>query len=209
MARVEAVLLVAEGATSARKIVQFATLSSLNEARELIEQLNHAYDTSGSPFRIERVATGHQMMTRPEYSFWLDKLHHRQSAMKLSPSALETLTIVAYRQPVTRADVEAIRGVQSAEMLKQLMERGQVRIGGEEDSLGRPYLYVTTRLFLETYGLQGLDDLPLAEQLRRRPESPVVEPDEESLDAPEEDELEAAVDVAESTASEAHANEES
>ena len=169
MARVEAVLLVAEGAISARKIAQFATLSNLKETWELVAQLNNAYDNSGSAFRIEQVATGYQMMTRPEYSFWLDKLHDRHSAMKLSPSALETLTIVAYRQPVTRADVESIRGVQSAEMLKQLMERGLVRIGGEEDSLGLPYLYVTTRLFLETYGLQGLEDLPLSEELRRRP----------------------------------------
>ena len=80
---------------------------------------------------------------------------------------LETLAIVAYRQPLTRADLEAVRGVQSAEMLKQLMERELVRIAGEDDSLGRPFLYETTRKFLELYGLQTLDDLPLAERLRR------------------------------------------
>ena len=85
--------------------------------------------------------------------------------------------IIAYRQPVTRADVEAVRGVQSAEMIKQLMERGLVRICGEEDTLGRPYLYDTTRQFLEVFGLRSLDDLPMAERLRRKqPEPP--EPEE-------------------------------
>ena len=85
----------------------------------------------------------------------------------LSPPMLETLTIVGYRQPITRADIEAIRGVQSAEMLRQLMERGLVKIGGEDDSLGRPYLYITTRRFLELFGIHSLRDLPMADRLRR------------------------------------------
>jgi segregation and condensation protein B len=88
--------------------------------------------------------------------------------LKLSPPALETLTIVAYRQPLTRADIEALRGVQSAEILKHLMERGLIRIVGEDNSLGRPYLYGTTRQFLEHYGLRSLDELPNADQLRRQ-----------------------------------------
>lgn len=190
-ARVEAVLLVSEGAISAGKIAQFAMLANAKEAREIVDQLNVAYDNSGSAFRVERVATGYQMLTRPEFAMWLDKIHQRQSTMKLSPSALETLTIVAYRQPITRADIEAIRGVQSAEMLKQLMERGLVRIGGEEDSLGRPYLYVTTRLFLETYGLRSLDELPKANELRRKPEVPVVATEGDNVDEESDDEVEA------------------
>jgi segregation and condensation protein B len=112
------------------------------------------------------VATGYQLLTRPEYAPWLDKLHQRQTELKLSPPALETLTVVAYRQPLTRADIEAVRGVQCAEMLKQLMERGLVRIAGEDDSLGRPYLYETTRVFLELFGLRSLADLPMADRLR-------------------------------------------
>ena len=83
---------------------------------------------------------------------------------------METLAIVAYRQPITRADIEAVRGVASTEMLKQLMERNLVRITGEDDSLGRPYLYGTTRHFLEHFGLRNTSDLPMAEQLR--PPSP-------------------------------------
>jgi segregation and condensation protein B len=167
MARLEAALLVADGALSTRKLAQFATLADAAETRTLIDRLNAAYDAGHTAFRIERVATGYQLLTRPHLVFWLDKLHHRQAALKLSSPALETLTIVAYHCPITRADVEAVRGVQCSEMLKQLMERGLVRICGEDDSLGRPYLYETTRKFLELFGLRNLDDLPMADRLRQ------------------------------------------
>ncbi|MEX0700659.1 MAG: SMC-Scp complex subunit ScpB [Planctomycetales bacterium] len=166
LARVEAVLFVAEGPLSPRKLAQHALLADAAEAGALIEQLNLSYDHAGSAFRIERVSTGYQMLTRAEFAPWLDRLHQRNSELKLSPPALETLAIIAYRQPITRADVEAVRGVQSTEMLKQLLERGLVKIAGEDESLGRPYLYGTTRQFLELFGLRSLDDLPLAEQLR-------------------------------------------
>lgn len=167
MARLEAVLLVSDQALSLRKLAQLATLADAAEAQLLVKQLNAAYDKVGSAFRVEQVATGCRLMTRPQFAMWLDKLHQRQAELKLSPPMLETLTIVAYRQPITRAEIEKIRGVQAAEMLKQLMERGLVRIGGEEDSLGRPFLYETTRRFLESYGLKDLDDLPQSEKLRR------------------------------------------
>lgn len=115
------------------------------------------------------------MMTRPQFSMWLDRLHNRQARSKLSAPMLETLSIVAYQQPVTRADVNQIRGVQASEMLRQLMDRGLIRITGEDDSLGRPYLYGTTRQFLEEYGFGNLDDLPMADTLRRRDEPTKVE----------------------------------
>ena len=166
MAKVEAVLFVADSALSTRKIAQLATLANAAEAKELIDQLNDALAATQSAFHIKRVATGYRMMTHPQFSFWLNKLHQRQAALKLSPPAMETLAIVVYRQPITRADIESVRGVQSAEMLKQLMDRGLVRIGGKDDSLGRPFLYETTRKFLEIFGLKNLDDLPLAETLR-------------------------------------------
>lgn len=167
MARLEAVLLVSDQALSFRKLAQLATLADAAEAQQLVKQLNVAYDTMASAFRVEQLATGCRLMTRPQFSMWLDKLHQRHAEMKLSPPMLETLTIVAYRQPITRAEIEKIRGVQAAEMLKQLMERGLVRIGGEDDSLGRPFLYETTRRFLESYGLKDLGDLPQADKLRR------------------------------------------
>lgn len=171
MARVETALLVAGGPLTTRKLVQFATLADTREAQTLVERLNLAYDLASSPFRIERVATGYQLLTRPEYAHWLGRLHQRQAELKLTPAALETITILAYRQPMTRADLEAIRGVQCTDLLKMLMERGLVRIAGEDNSLGRPFLYETTRKFLETYGLRSLDDLPHAEALRRQPQT--------------------------------------
>ena len=171
MARLEAVLFAADTALPPRKLAQFATLADPTEARTLVGKLNDLYDAHGTPFRIERVAAGYRFFTRAEYVLWLGRLHQQQrdAELKLSPPALETLTIIAYRQPMTRADIEAIRGVQCAEMLKQLMDRNLVRIAGEDDSLGRPFLYETTRKFLEVYGLRDLDGLPLADKLRRQP----------------------------------------
>lgn len=188
MAKVEAVLFVADGALSTRKIAQLATLANAKEAKELIDQLNDALAASQSAFHIKRVATGYRMMTHPQFSFWLNKLHQRQAALKLSPPAMETLAIVVYRQPITRADIESVRGVQSAEMLKQLMDRGLVRIGGKDDSLGRPFLYETTRKFLEIFGLKNLEDLPMAEMLRPAPEEPVKSAMEEIEETEEETE---------------------
>ncbi|QDT54569.1 hypothetical protein Pan44_26020 [Caulifigura coniformis] len=166
-ARVEAALLVADGALSARRIAQCAALLDAGEAKQVVDELNEAYDADGSAFRVERVGAGYQMLTRPVFARWLDRVHHRQERLKLSGPALETLAVVAYRQPITRADIEAVRGVAAAEMLKQLMERGLVKIVGEDDSLGRPYLYGTTRQFLEAYGLRSLEDMPLSDSLRR------------------------------------------
>jgi segregation and condensation protein B len=167
LGRLEAALFVADGALSLRKLVQSATLSDVAETRQLIETLNEIYSVADSPFRIERVANGYQLLTLPEYAPWLHRIHQRKVELTLSPAALETLTIVAYHQPATRADVEAVRGVQCSEMLKQLMERNLVRIAGEDDSLGRPYLYETTRLFLEVFGLRSFEDLPMADRLRK------------------------------------------
>ena len=169
MARVEAVLFVADGALSSRKLAQFALLADPTEARTIARQLNELYDQHGSSFRIEQVAAGYQLLTRPAFAHWLGKLHQRQAELKLTAPALETLSIVAYRQPIIRAEIEAIRGVSCTEMLKQLMERGLVKIGGAEDSLGRPHLYETTRTFLEVFGLKNLEDLPLSQRLRKRP----------------------------------------
>lgn len=171
MARLEAVLVVANVALPARKLAQLASLADATEVRTLVQQLNLVYDQCGTAFRVERVAAGFRLFTRPEFAMWLGKLHHREAELKLSPPALETLTVIAYRQPMTRADVEAIRGVQCSEILKQLMDRGLIRIAGEDDSLGRPFLYETTRKFLEVFGLRELDDLPLSEKLRRVPDS--------------------------------------
>lgn len=190
LARLEAALLISEGATPARKLAQVARLIDIKEVQQLIQVLNEGYDRTRSAFRIEQTAAGYVLMTRASLAPWLDRLHNRQAEMKLSAPMMETLTIVAYQQPVTRADVEAIRGVQSAEMIRQLMDRGLVRIGGEDDSLGRPFLYETTRQFLSMFGLRRLEDLPNYATLRRQRSLPAIaltgdeqDDDEDDLDA--------------------------
>lgn len=174
LARLEAALLISEGASPAKKLAQISRLIDVREVQQLIQVLNEGYDRTRSAFRIEQTAAGYILMTRPSLSPWLDRLHNRQAEMKLSAPMMETLTIVAYQQPVTRADVEAIRGVQSAEMIRQLMDRSLVRIGGEDDSLGRPFLYETTRQFLTMFGLRRLEDLPNYQTLRRQRTLPAI-----------------------------------
>ncbi len=180
LARLEAALFVADRALSLRKLTQMATLADTKEAQSLIEMLNNLYDEGNSAFRIESVASGFKLLTLPSLSKWLDRIHDRQAYMKLSAPAMETLSIIAYRQPCTRADVEAIRGVQASEMIKQLMEKGLARVVGEDDTLGRPYLYGTTKLFLESFGLTHVNQLPMADQLKKEKE---IDEDSESQEA--------------------------
>ena len=174
IARLEAALLIADGAVPARKLAQVARLIDVKEVQQFVQVLNDSYDRTRSAFRIEQTAAGYVLMTRAALSPWLDRLHNRQAEMKLSSPMMETLTIIAYQQPVTRADVEAIRGVQAAEMIRQLMDRSLVRIGGEDDSLGRPFLYLTTRQFLTLFGLHRLEDLPNYATLRRQRTLPAI-----------------------------------
>ena len=171
LARLEAVLLISSAAVTARKLVQQAGLVDAQEVNQLVDLLNESYDLTDSAFRVERTATGFLLMTRPALVSWLDRLHQRQSQMQLSQPMMDTLTIIAYQQPVTRASVESIRGVQSAEMIRQLIDRGLVQVGGEEDSLGRPFLYITSRQFLDMFGLGRVSDLPDYETIGRQREA--------------------------------------
>jgi segregation and condensation protein B len=129
--------------------------------------LHDYYENDGTAFQIEEIAGGWQLRTRPEFHLWLVRLRRINPDPRLSGAALETLAIIAYRQPIMRAGIEAIRGVQCGELLRHLMERGLVRIAGRDDSLGRPVLYSTTRKFLQIFGLNSLKDLPEIEQLRQ------------------------------------------
>jgi segregation and condensation protein B len=125
-----------------------------------VRKLQLLYDQDGSAFQAEELAGGYQLLTRPEYHPWLARQRRSGDELRLTPAARETLTIVAYRQPIMRADIEAVRGVQCSEVLRQLMERGLVRIAGRHNSLGRPVLYGTTKKFLQAFGLKSLRDLP-------------------------------------------------
>jgi len=166
--RLEAVLFLAREPLNARKLAQLADLTDGTEARTLIRRLNQHYRRVQRAFRVEQVAGGYRLMTRPQYSGWLRRLGEEASGGRWSAPALETLAVIAYRQPVLRAEIEAIRGVSCGELLRQLMDRNLVRISGRSEELGRPFLYSTTKTFLSTFGLNSLDDLPRSEELRRR-----------------------------------------
>jgi len=165
LALVEAALLAADEPLTLRRLAAVAGLADSAEARRLVERLQNLYDRDGTAFQVEELAGGFQLLTRPAYHPWLARLRRSGAELRLTAPARETLAIVAYRQPITRADVEAIRGVQSSDMLHQLMEKGLVRIAGRDDSLGRPVLYATTRKFLQLFGLRSLRDLPQASEL--------------------------------------------
>ena len=158
--RVEGTLFLGREPMPSRKLAQFADLKDSNEARTIVRHLNEQYDQTGRAFRVEEVGGGFQLMTRPVFSQWLRRFEHIPNAKRLSSPAMETLSVIAYEQPATRADVEAIRGVGCGEVLRQLMERDMVKIAGRSEDLGRPYLYATTRKFLQAIGLTSLEELP-------------------------------------------------
>ena len=158
--RTEAVLLMSKTPLSTRKLAQLAHLADATEARTLVRELNQIYDEMQRALRIELVAGGYRLMTRPALAPWLTRLGHLPPAIRLSSPMMETLAVVAYRQPVSRVNVEAIRGVACGELLRQLMERDLIRIAGRAEELGRPYLYGTTKRFLQIFGLAATSALP-------------------------------------------------
>jgi len=166
LARLEAALLLADEPLPARKLAAIADLNDASEARALIDRLKKLYDADGTAFQIEDIAGGYQLLTRPVYHPWLARLRRSTTEVRLSSAALETLAIVAYRQPIMRAAVESIRGVQCGDLLSQLMEKGLVKIAGRHESLGRPVLYGTTKKFLQVFGMNSLKDLPEVEALK-------------------------------------------
>jgi segregation and condensation protein B len=171
LAAVEAALIVADEPLAPRRLAQVAGVEDAAAARRLVRRLQALYEEGGSAFQVEEVAGGYQLLTRPEFHPWLARLRRAGNELRLTAPSRETLAIVAYRQPIARADIEAIRGVQCGEVLRQLMEKGLVRIAGRDDSLGRPVLYGTTKKFLQAFGLKALRDLPQAGELRP-PEEP-------------------------------------
>ena len=123
LVRLEAVFFLSQQPQTSRKLAQLAGLADGTKARTLVRTLNRRYDAEGSAFRVEEVAGGFQLMTRSKFAPWLRRLHSAPAEVRLSAPAMETLAVVAYRQPVLRAEIEAIRGVQSGEVLRQLIER--------------------------------------------------------------------------------------
>lgn len=157
---IEALLLVSPDPLPAGRIAEVLDGPSEAEVVRMLDELKGEYDRDGHGFQIVTVAGGCQLVTRPEYVRWVMKLKQTRTLQPLSRPALETLAIIAYRQPLIRAEIDDIRGVNSGGVLKNLLERGLVRIAGRKEVPGRPILYATTDLFLRQFGLNTLKDLP-------------------------------------------------
>ena len=127
---------------------------------EFIQLLNQRYEESGCSFRIERIGGGYTFLTQKKYHYWLSVFQHENAYRKLSQSATETLAIVAYRQPITKPEVDQIRGVDSGYILRQLMEKALIEVAGRGDGPGKPLVYKTSRHFLRHFGLNSVQDLP-------------------------------------------------
>jgi segregation and condensation protein B len=179
---IEALLFAAQKPLTARELVaaikgaggedellpnEFAKTTESQVAAAL-EQLKIEYVQQGRAFQLAEKAEGWQLVSDPAYGSWVRQLFPAVKPARLTPPSLETLAIIAYRQPITRADIEAVRGVAVDGVLQNLMERGLVKIAGRAEVPGRPLLYETTQFFLEHFGLRDLDELPNAEELRTR-----------------------------------------
>ncbi|MHC5164736.1 MAG: SMC-Scp complex subunit ScpB, partial [Planctomycetota bacterium] len=163
---VESVLFASDEPISPKRLVDIAEAGSVKDVNACVKQLNKTYRDGGRSFRIEKISGGYQMMTLSVFNSWISKLIKVRSDNKLTPAGLEALAIVAYKQPIIRADVEAIRGVASGEILRNLMYKGMVKIVGRAEVIGRPMLYGTTKKFLDVFGLNTLKDLPKIEELK-------------------------------------------
>lgn len=176
-AAIEALLMTADRPIKAQAIIDPINLlqpsadpitpESLDAA---IDALNEDYTDSGRSFRIERVAAGYRIMTLADFAPVVAAMHRSRAGTRLTRTQLETLSIIAYRQPVTRAELENIRGVACGDIVRALMDRQLVKITGRAEVLGRPMLYGTTPKFLNTFGLANLKDLPKPEEVLNTPE---------------------------------------
>ena len=160
---VEALLFASDVPLELQRIRDVLDLGHVAEARALVDELRERYETRDSGLRISEIGGGYRMVTRPELAPWLVRLARSRTKARLSRPALETLAIIGYKQPVSRPEVDAIRGVNSDGVLESLLDRRLVRIAGRKEAPGRPFLYETTREFLVAFGLRDLGDLPKVE----------------------------------------------
>lgn len=159
----EALLFVSEKPVTLEQIKEVIGTIETLQIRQGMNALQQEYTQRKSGLSIVEIAGGYQMLTNPGYALYVKRFYHSRHKEKLSKPALETLAIVAYKQPVTRLDVELIRGVNSDGVMDHLLEKGLIKITGRKDVPGRPYLYGTTKEFLEYFGLKSLTDLPKLE----------------------------------------------
>jgi len=157
---IEALLIISEKGLTIEELKDAIDGSDAKDIGEGMELLRGEYNSSGRAFNIAEIAGKYRIVTRPEYLPWINNLYKKEVDRLTGPS-LETLAIIAYKQPVTRAEVESIRGVNSGGVMKALLDKDLVHIRGRKDAIGRPLIYGTTEKFLEIFGLNSLDDLPV------------------------------------------------
>lgn len=161
---IEALLFATDTPLSVEKIKEICEIER-EEIVRLVSELNSDYEATGRAFRIREIAGGYQFYTLPEFAPWIKELFSKRAEARLSKAALETLAIIAYNQPVTRAAIERIRGVDSTGVIATLIARRLATTDGRLPSPGRPLKYVTTKEFLRHFGLRDLTELPKMEEL--------------------------------------------
>lgn len=164
---IEALLFSSSKPLSLKQLSQVLEDLSYSVIRSLILELQNEYDHLKRSFQVVEVANGFQICTRSEYAPWLEKFHRKEIASKLSPAALETLAIIAYKQPATRSDIERVRGVNSDSAINSLIQKRLINISGRRYGAGRPLLYATTEEFLNQFGLKNLSDLPSIDEVEQ------------------------------------------
>ncbi len=162
---VECLLYVSSSPLSLKKLVEIIQEAEEEEILSSIDELREEYDRADKPVFIQKVAGGWRMATKNRYAKWIKRLYSGEMVHRLSQAALETLAIIAYRQPVTTQEVDQIRGVSSGGVLKGLLEKKLIKIAGRKETLGRPILYRTTDEFLEYFGLESISDIPPLEEM--------------------------------------------
>lgn len=163
--RVEALIFASDTPLPRKKIKELLELQSEKEISQAIKDLNAKYDKQNSALQIIEVGGGHQLVTRPEFDSLIKKLYRSRSAGRLTHRALETLAIVAYKQPITKTEIEAIRGVNVDGVMRTLIERNLITVTGRVKAPGNPLLYGTTKYFLEYFGLKSIKDLPQLKEI--------------------------------------------
>jgi len=159
----EALLFINERPIEVNELIQVLEISR-SETEKALEELSSEYGQRGSGICIVKVAGGYQMCSAPDTETWVKKMYQERTKQKLSTASLETMAIIAYKQPITRVEIEAIRGVNVDGVARKLAELGLIKIAGRKDVVGKPFLYITTRKFLEYFGINTLKDLPKLEE---------------------------------------------
>ncbi len=157
---VEALIFASDTPISEQKIAGYVEELTPKQVKDLVEQLNAEYARSQRAIFIARVAGGFQITTREEFAPWIKKLYKGRARPRLSQAALEALAIIAFKQPISRTEIDAIRGVHSGGVLKNLLERNLIAIAGRSEEVGKPLLYGTSKEFLRYFGINDISDLP-------------------------------------------------